>query len=99
MPKVNKSSLSKTDFLNRPSPVLLSQVESKTDQRIVTNIQEFDRVLGGGIVIGSLVLVGGDPGIGKSTLLLQMGQKLAREEYKVLYISGEESPSQIKCVE
>lgn len=96
VPKVNKSSLSKTDFLNRPSPVLLSQVESKTDQRIVTNIQEFDRVLGGGIVIGSLVLVGGDPGIGKSTLLLQMGQKLAREEYKVLYISGEESPSQIK---
>lgn len=96
VPKVNKSSLSKTDFLNRPSPVLLSQVESKIDQRIVTNIQEFDRVLGGGIVIGSLVLVGGDPGIGKSTLLLQMGQKLAREEYKVLYISGEESPSQIK---
>ena len=65
-------------------------------QRIVTNIQEFDRVLGGGIVIGSLVLVGGDPGIGKSTLLLQLGQKLAKEKYKVLYISGEESPSQIK---
>lgn len=95
-PKVSKGSLSKADFLNRPSPVLLSEVETKDDQRITTNIQEFDRVLGGGIVIGSLVLVGGDPGIGKSTLLLQMGQRLAKEKYKVLYISGEESPRQIK---
>lgn len=95
-PKANKRSLSKADFLNRPSPVLLSQVETKDDKRITTNIQEFDRVLGGGIVIGSLVLVGGDPGIGKSTLLLQMGQRLAKNKYKVLYISGEESPRQIK---
>ncbi len=96
VPKASKRSLSKEDSINRPSPVLLSEVETKDDQRIRTNIQEFDRVLGGGIVIGSLILVGGDPGIGKSTLLLQMGQGLAKEKYKVLYISGEESPRQIK---
>lgn len=95
-PKASKKTFSKNNFSNRPSPVLLSEVETKDDQRITTNIQEFDRVLGGGIVIGSLVLVGGDPGIGKSTLLLQMGQRLAKENYKVLYISGEESPRQIK---
>jgi DNA repair protein RadA/Sms len=80
----------------RPSPKLLSEVETMDEERIRTNIQEFDRVLGGGIVVGSLVLVGGDPGIGKSTLLLQMCQKLASDKYKVLYISGEESQRQIK---
>ena len=58
--------------------------------------KELDRVLGGGIVQGSLVLVGGDPGIGKSTLLLQVCQKLAARQKKVLYISGEESLKQIK---
>lgn len=95
-PKARKKSSSKGSLLERPSPKLLSEVETKDDKRIRTKIQEFDRVLGGGIVIGSLVLVGGDPGIGKSTLLLQMCQKLAREDYKILYISGEESPRQIK---
>lgn len=80
----------------RTKPSLLSSVTTKDDERIKTNIQEFDRVLGGGIVIGSLVLVGGDPGIGKSTLLLQMCQKLAKEGHKLLYISGEESQKQIK---
>ncbi len=75
--------------------VSLSQVEADDQARIRTDIQELDRVLGGGIVPGSLILVGGDPGIGKSTLLLQVCQNLSRKE-TVLYISGEESLSQIK---
>jgi len=77
-------------------PELLSRVTIAEDERILTGIQEFDRVLGGGIVIGSLVLVGGDPGIGKSTLLLQMCRELAAKQNKILYISGEESLKQIK---
>jgi len=77
-------------------PELLSKVTLAEDERILTGIQEFDRVLGGGIVIGSLVLVGGDPGIGKSTLLLQMCRELAAKQNKILYISGEESLKQIK---
>ena len=75
--------------------VPLSQVSADDHTRIHTDIKELDRVLGGGIVPGSLVLVGGDPGIGKSTLLLQVCRNLSREE-EVLYISGEESLSQIK---
>ena len=73
----------------------LNEVTADDDARSRTGIQELDRVLGGGIVPGSLVLVGGDPGIGKSTLLLQVCQRLAGEK-KVLYISGEESQAQIK---
>ena len=76
--------------------VPLSQVKSEEEERICTKIEELDRVLGGGIVPGSLILVGGDPGIGKSTLLLQVCQRLAKIEKKVLYISGEESLRQIK---
>ncbi len=76
--------------------VVLSQVSSKEDERMTTNIGELDRVLGSGIVKGSLVLVGGDPGIGKSTLLLQMCRELASMGKKVLYVSGEESTVQIK---
>lgn len=76
--------------------VVLSQVSSKEDERMTTNIGELDRVLGSGIVKGSLVLVGGDPGIGKSTLLLQMCRELASIGKKVLYVSGEESTVQIK---
>ena len=75
--------------------VALSQVNTDEQKRFQTGMKELDRVLGGGIVPGSLVLVGGDPGIGKSTLLLQVCQKLAKER-QVLYISGEESLSQIK---
>ena len=78
------------------APTKLSQVSLKTDERMLTGIGELDRVLGGGIVRGSLVLVGGDPGIGKSTLLLQMCQKLAGRRLSLLYISGEESLAQIK---
>ena len=76
--------------------VALSSVETDEDERMMTEMAELDRVLGGGIVPGSLVLVGGDPGIGKSTLLLQVCQRLAAMNKKILYISGEESLKQIK---
>lgn len=79
-----------------PTISKLSEISSNEEDRIKTGIGEFDRVLGGGIVIGSLVLVGGDPGIGKSTLLLQMCQHLVQGNRNVLYISGEESLRQIK---
>ena len=74
----------------------LSSVQTDREERVCTGIGELDRVLGGGIVPGSLVLVGGDPGIGKSTLLLQVCQRLAERKQKLLYISGEESLKQIK---
>ncbi|ADK02893.1 TPA: DNA repair protein RadA [Bacillus anthracis] len=77
-------------------PRRLTEVETKSEARIETKFQEFNRVLGGGIVDGSLVLIGGDPGIGKSTLLLQISSQLADSSYDVLYISGEESAKQIK---
>ncbi len=76
--------------------VTLSSIETDEDDRMLTQIAELDRVLGGGIVKGSLVLVGGDPGIGKSTLLLQVCQRLSAMGRKLLYISGEESLKQIK---
>lgn len=75
--------------------VRLNEVSSDKEERTLIGIREFDRVLGGGIVKGSLVLVGGDPGIGKSTLLLQMCREISTR-HKVLYISGEESAQQIK---
>jgi len=77
-------------------PMKLSEIKVNTEIRTLTNISEFDRVLGGGIVQGSLILIAGDPGIGKSTLLLQAGGKLCEAKKKVLYISAEESSSQIK---
>lgn len=76
--------------------VTLASVRTDTEERTQTGIKELDRVLGGGIVPGSLVLVGGDPGIGKSTLLLQVCQRLSARKLKILYISGEESLKQIK---
>lgn len=76
--------------------VALKNVKTDCEERIHTSIEELDRVLGGGIVPGSLILVGGDPGIGKSTLLLQVCQKLCEKRRQVLYISGEESLKQIK---
>lgn len=78
------------------APVALTSIRTDKDDRKQTGIVELDRVLGGGIVPGSLVLVGGDPGIGKSTLLLQVCQRLAADQQKILYISGEESLKQIK---
>ena len=79
-----------------PEPTSVTAVSLESFQRYKTGMSELDRVLGGGIVPGSLVLVGGDPGIGKSTLLLQVCRNLAAEGRKVVYISGEESLSQIK---
>ena len=78
------------------APCALSEITLGDEDRIKTGIEEFDRVLGGGIVPGSLVLVGGDPGIGKSTLLLQVCRELSDIGESVLYISGEESTRQIK---
>ena len=77
-------------------PTKMREIETENTPRLQTGIQELDRVLGGGIVAGSLVLVGGDPGIGKSTLLLQMCKHLSDKQEKVLYVSGEESLQQIK---
>jgi DNA repair protein RadA/Sms len=78
------------------SPLAYNEIESQDEARETSGIAEFDRVLGGGIVPGSLVLIGGDPGIGKSTLLLQVSDKLTGAYGKVLYVSGEESERQIK---
>jgi DNA repair protein RadA/Sms len=76
-------------------PVPIDSIKTDNEQRLFTGITEFDRVLGGGLVSGSLVLIGGDPGIGKSTLMLQALHGLARADLKVLYVSGEESIPQI----
>jgi len=78
------------------SAVPFTEIEPQDDVRIPSGVTEFDRVLGGGIVPGTLVLIGGDPGIGKSTLLLQVADKLSGSGSLVLYISGEESERQIK---
>lgn len=78
------------------NPITLNNIGIDEEQRILTGANELDRVLGGGIVKGSLILVGGDPGIGKSTLLLQMCQYIGESGYKILYASGEESIRQIK---
>ncbi|QQS32617.1 MAG: DNA repair protein RadA [Acidobacteriota bacterium] len=78
------------------SPVSYSDVEPQDDSRVSSGIDEFDRVLGGGIVAGSLVLIGGAPGIGKSTIVMQMADKLGRNGTRVLYVTGEESEKQVK---
>ena len=99
-PQAGKGSTSigsiKHGIVEKAVPVQLNAIKGEQEERICTGIGELDRVLGGGIVIGSLVLVGGDPGIGKSTLLLQMCQEVAKKQKKVLYVSGEESLRQIK---
>ena len=77
-------------------PVLLSSIPSKLTSRISTKISELDRVLGGGLVSGQVILLAGEPGIGKSTLLLQAGDKIASVKNTILYVSGEESPHQLK---
>ncbi|MDE6983151.1 MAG: DNA repair protein RadA, partial [Lachnospiraceae bacterium] len=85
-----------TPFREAAKPVMIGSISMREEERVHTGIAELDRVLGGGIMQGSLTLVGGDPGIGKSTLLLQMCRLLANAGRKVLYISGEESLRQIK---
>ncbi len=91
-----KSTSSSLRNLRETKPVAFRSIESQDDRRTSSGIEEFDRVLGGGIVEGSLVLIGGAPGIGKSTLVIQMANKLSEQDLKVLYISGEESEKQIK---
>ena len=91
--KVAPSQLIKKTGLNEP--VNLDKIKAEKEERIETESEELNRVLGGGIVPGSLVLIGGDPGIGKSTLMLQIMSDLSKK-YKVLYVSGEESANQIK---
>lgn len=80
----------------RPTPVPITRIEGGKEERLPTLIGELDRVLGGGFVPGSVVLVGGDPGIGKSTLALQVLANMAASQSTVLYITGEESPEQVK---
>ncbi len=77
-------------------PMSLSEIDISSEARIKTGLSEFDRVLGGGVVQGSVILIGGDPGIGKSTLILQSLYHIGLGRGKVLYVSGEESPTQIK---
>ncbi|MDL4841356.1 DNA repair protein RadA [Aquibacillus rhizosphaerae] len=80
----------------KTKPESITAIETEEEPRVTTKMAEFNRVLGGGIVPGSLVLIGGDPGIGKSTLLLQVSDQLASKNLSVLYISGEESIRQTK---
>lgn len=80
----------------KAEPLKITDISIREEEKVKTGMEELDRVLGGGIVQGSLTLVGGDPGIGKSTLLLQVCRKLSEAGHKVLYISGEESVRQIK---
>lgn len=89
-------STSAQKLVQSAKPVALSEITTEREERFTSGFPELDRVLGGGIVPASLVLVGGDPGIGKSTLLLQVCQKLSAQQISVLYISGEESLQQIK---
>ena len=94
-PKTTYITNSPTLSQNAPSPKSLNEIGYEAEPRLKTGNGELDRVLGGGIVTGSMILVGGDPGIGKSTLLLQICDYLGKDN-KVLYVSGEESSSQIK---
>jgi len=88
--------LGRSQTAAREAPVALPEITADASERMPTGIPEFDRTLGGGIVPGVVVLVGGDPGIGKSTLLLQVSDAVARSGETVLYVTGEESRSQIR---
>ncbi len=94
-PKNSKVSVMSAPTLSSTAPKTIKDIDSTDESRTLTGMSELDRVLGGGLVKGSLVLVGGDPGIGKSTLLLQICEHLGKTE-KILYVSGEESQRQIK---
>ena len=94
--KITSSSISNLGKKKEISkPIELNKIEEKSEIKISTGFQELDRVLGGGLVNGSLILLGGEPGIGKSTLILQICNNI-KTDGKVLYISGEESGEQIK---
>ena len=96
--KKKKNKIAQLDFAPVERPVMekLSDVEVEKRARVESRISEFDVTLGGGIVPGSVVLIGGEPGIGKSTLLLQIADRIAAEDLKVVYVSGEESREQIR---
>jgi DNA repair protein RadA/Sms len=99
-PEQNLKSI--TTSLSEPIKLSSLTTEDSKENRIVTGISEFDRLLGGGIVVGSVILIGGEPGVGKSTLMLQIAQKICSQKnlggqnYKLLYVSGEESVHQVK---
>ena len=93
---VKKGSARSNFNLRHVSALPFTEIEPQDDARVPSGLDEFDRVLGGGIVPGTLVLIGGDPGIGKSTLLLQVADRLSHSGTTVLYVSGEESERQIK---
>src|SRR3989338_3353102 len=86
----------KSGIVYKDEPVLLTEVSAHNEHRLQSGITEFDRVMGGGIVPGSVTLIGGDPGIGKSTLSMQISCSLAQDGSRVLYVSGEESLKQTK---
>lgn len=92
---LDKKSKVSSREVSEARPVALSEISVSDEKRTSTHIGELDRVLGGGIVSGSLILVGGDPGIGKSTLLLQVARELSKDQIPLLYVSGEESLKQI----
>ena len=92
----NLSNISPQGIINNSKPELIDNIQVGKEIRVSTNISEFDRILGGGLVQGSLVLIAGDPGIGKSTILLQTSGELCKKNKTVLYVSAEESASQIK---
>lgn len=94
--KVIKKPNQSSQVVFEDEPVLLNEVSTEQKKRLLTKIKELDSVLGGGIVPGSVTLIGGDPGIGKSTLSLQLGCSLSEQGLKVLYVSGEESIKQTK---
>lgn len=91
-----ETNVSPQGIINDSKPFPINDIHIGDEVRISTNISEFDRILGGGLVQGSLVLIAGDPGIGKSTILLQTAGQLAKKEQKVLYVSAEESANQLK---
>lgn len=93
-PAASQATTTLTGIVSKPQK--MKDVNAQALPRVKTKLREFNRVLGGGIVPGSLVLIGGDPGIGKSTLLLQVSGQLSEEGHRVLYVSGEESANQIK---
>src|SRR5437762_3697042 len=80
----------------KEDPVPIHEIDTSEEGRVLSGIGEFDRVLGGGLVPGSVILIGGDPGIGKSTLLLQAAVALTQTLDPVVYVAGEESPRQVK---
>src|SRR3989442_15925833 len=93
-PEVGKGRPRAVGGPSRPLP--LTEIESGLESRLLTHVGEFDRILGGGVVRGSVVLIGGDPGIGKTTLLLQILPRPAQPPGRVPYVSGEGAPRQIK---